>query len=141
MADERLPEQEWLESVASLVANKPPRQWNDQDILRFGIALADLAGQLLRVEQIVAEYKDKPGEGDGARVLMLEVTGETGEAYARVVRIGPNEEADVSSIAGALEAQLAKMAMSARMREAAVAELVRRTLGATMGMQKPGDGQ
>jgi hypothetical protein len=135
LADKGLPEQEWLESVASLIATKPPRQWNDQDILQFGMALADLAGQLLRVEHIVAESKVKPDEGDGARLLMLRVTGETGEDYARVVRIGSNEEADVSAIAGALEAQLAKLAMSARMRESVVAELVKRMLGATTGGQ------
>ncbi|MBI2918284.1 MAG: hypothetical protein HYY01_09845 [Chloroflexi bacterium] len=137
LADERLPEQEWLESVASLVANKPPRQWNDQDSLQFGMVLAGLAGQLLKVEQIVAEHKSNTDEKDGARVLMLEVAGETGEDYARVVRIGPNEESDVATIVGALEMQLSRMAVSARMREAVVAELVRRTLGATMGVQEP----
>ncbi len=140
LTDERLPEQEWLESVASLLTSKPPRQWNDQDIVRFGMALADLAGQLLRVEQIVAESGAKPNEG-GARLLMLRVTGETGENYTRVVRIAPNEEAEVTAVTEKLEAHLGKMATSARVREAVLAELVKRILGAKTDRQNPEGGQ
>jgi hypothetical protein len=53
LADRRLAEQEWLESVASLVRAKPPSKWIDDDVTRFREELAQLAQQFLRVVNTV----------------------------------------------------------------------------------------
>lgn len=43
-------EREQIEGIASLAANKPPRDWNDSDLERANIEIADLSQKFIRVE-------------------------------------------------------------------------------------------
>lgn len=128
LGDGRLPEREWLESVLSYVANKPPKQWNDQDIPRYGIALAEIAGQFLRVEQIVAERSLGVEKAEGTRTLRVGFTAESGEDHSAMVRVTPVEEQVVEDIVTALQSELDRRSKSKRIRTAVVAELARRAI-------------
>lgn len=128
LGDGRLPEREWLESVLSYVANKPPKQWNDQDIPRYGIALAEMAGQFLRVEQIVAERSSGMEKAEGTRTLRVGFTAESGEDHSAMVRVTPAEEQVVEDIVAALQSELDRRSKSKRIHAAVVAELVRRAI-------------
>lgn len=128
LADKEIPYKEWLESVFSCVISKPPRQWNDQDVVRFGVSLAEVAGQFLRVEGILVQARSGPVDGDGARMLRVGVTAESGEDHTAIVRISPEEEVLVGTIVARLESELNQRSGSKRIQDAAVAELLRRAL-------------
>jgi hypothetical protein len=128
LADRQLPDQEWLESVASTLAGKPPKQWNDGDVLRFGIELAEMSGRFKRVEDILFEAGSSRTERDGARLLRLGVTSQSGEEQRDVISILPEDADEIANLIGALDQTLQVTTSSSRIRLAALAELARRCI-------------
>ena len=126
LVDEKLEEREWLESLGSLLVSKPPRQWKDQDLMRYGLALSEIANQLLNLERLVDELGARSLPAIGTRLYRLGLTSSEGENKARVIHITAAEEAEVAALAGRLQNELG--AVRPRVREAVVAELARRLL-------------
>lgn len=60
---------ERFEGIASLVANKPPRDWVDQDIDKSGIELADMAQKFIRAETF-ARVKGRTQKRQSMAVLI-----------------------------------------------------------------------
>ena len=137
LGDRQLPDREWLESVAACLANKPPKQWNDADLVRYETELAEIAGRFGRVEEIAVEAQHQIDNLQGATMVRLGVTAPSGEEQRDIVSILPEEEADVRAAAEALDAALQRAGASARIRIAALAEVARRTLKASSS----GDGK
>ena len=128
LGDRDADDREWLEAVLSCVASKPPRQWTDHDVARFGISLVDIAGQFLRVEEILAESGWVAGLPNGQRLVRVSVTVESGEERRAMVPVASEDEETLDDIVTCLESELSRLAPSKRIRDAAIAELVRRGL-------------
>lgn len=126
LADANLAEREWLESVASCLANKPPRQWNDQDRLRYQIELAELSARFRRVEEVAVVIRGTGKVGNGASVIRLGVTLASGEEDCETISVLPEEAARVSAVAEQMETALRRLGEPARINLAAIAEVVRR---------------
>jgi hypothetical protein len=58
-----------VEGIASLAANKPPRDWADPDVDRANIEIADLAQQFIRIETF-ARVKGRPQKRDALAVMV-----------------------------------------------------------------------
>jgi len=126
LSDEKLPGREWLESVASCVANKPPSKWNDGDKITYQVALAQLAGQLKRTEEIALEKAEVAVAG---RVIRLGVTDDSGHEQREVLHVAPEEESKVQKAIDALEQTLSALQLDERIGLTALAEVARRLLG------------
>lgn len=103
LGDDGLANREWLESVASCLVHKPPRKWNDDDVLASQLALADLAARFRRTEEVAlsetqVEYDDTIGHA-----LRLSVTDGTGQEQSEMVRMTPDCEEVVSVLRNALQ--------------------------------------
>ena len=128
LCDRNLRDREWMESLASTLVSKPPKSWNDQDVLRYGLELSDTAAQFRRVEEIMLASQPQIQQAQGARRLRLAVTDASGEEQREVVSVLPDEEHAVEVITAQLQQALGAKGASQRVRVAAVAELVRRIL-------------
>ncbi|HEX7997931.1 MAG TPA: hypothetical protein VF528_06030 [Pyrinomonadaceae bacterium] len=61
VTDDELEYVDWLESVSTLLANKPPASWNDTDLARFEIGLAEVSRSLLNIELLSFELHKHGG--------------------------------------------------------------------------------
>lgn len=129
LADTKLPEREWVESVAACLASKPPKQWGDGDRLRYQTELAEMAGRFRRVEEIAVDVERTGKHVEGATLMRLGVTLASGEEQREIIRILPEEAGDVHAVADALEATLCHSERAARTKMAVIAELARRLWG------------
>jgi hypothetical protein len=128
LCDARLADREWLESLASTLVGRPPRQWGDRDLLVYGTSLAEAAGQLRRVEEILLDRKEGATFYEGARRVRLAITEESGREARDIVTIQLEEEAQVRAMADALQREIQREGASSHLATAAVAELARRML-------------
>lgn len=128
LSDRTLPHREWLESVAAVLTNKPPNQWNDGDVLRYRVAVADIAGQFRRTEELGFSEGDMEEAGDAGRRIRLSVTDMLGREQREVVRIKRDQENQVREAVTALMDALQEVGADKTMRMMAVAELSRKIL-------------
>ena len=75
LRDDSLPESEWLESLGSLVALRPPAKWNDGDEGLFARELGALAGRFRRVESILFAKGTRPNNSVGIRLAVTRADG------------------------------------------------------------------
>jgi hypothetical protein len=81
----------WIESIAAFLANKPPDAWNDSDLARCEISLAELRRSFLHIEALAFEmgkYEFDPGR----EVIRLGVTTVNEPERQRVLTIGEPEK-------------------------------------------------
>ena len=88
LIDENLPEADWLESLGSYLALKPPSKWHDAEENAFNSALGEAAARFHRVESIVFSQ----GRGKNDTAIRLAVTRANGIEHEEVVHFGPDEE-------------------------------------------------
>jgi hypothetical protein len=96
LSDNRLGEQEWLESIASLLCAKPPAKWADFDCRRFGEELIRLAHQFRRVESTV--FAAKSPRNDVQLAMRVAITNRDGSEVQQVVYADPAEESRVAEL-------------------------------------------
>lgn len=89
LMDNRLPESEWLESVASYLTLKPPSKWHDAEEEVFSYELSQYAAKFRRVESVAFAGGKLPKNSVGVR---LSVTQADGVEHEQVVHYAPNEE-------------------------------------------------
>lgn len=70
--DEALPETDWLGSVGSVLALRPPDKWKDEDEETFCRELGNIVGLFKRAESAAF---DKGGDGHGIRVGITQADG------------------------------------------------------------------
>lgn len=63
LGDEVLELDKWTEAVATLVAGKPPQNWNDEDVFRFELNLSEFAHTLEKLDKLVYFLSIKRPEG------------------------------------------------------------------------------
>jgi len=125
LMDEQLQDREWLESVAAVLVNKPPRKWNDGDEKAFGMALSEACSRLRRVEEIALAE----GNADGSSpVIALGVIDSSGHEQRDLLRINPENEPILNQAADALHQTLLGLGLDGKMGLTALALLAQRML-------------
>jgi len=87
--DEGLPESEWLESVGSLLALRPPSRWQDEDEDTFHRELESIVGRLKRAETIAFA---RGVSGKAKTSLRIAVTKADGSERQEVIHFEAEEE-------------------------------------------------
>ncbi|HEY1757084.1 MAG TPA: hypothetical protein VGG72_17045 [Bryobacteraceae bacterium] len=89
LMDDALIESDWLESIGSHLALKPPSKWHDAEEDLFNSELANIAALFKRVESLVFSGKDaKRSE----KAIRLAVTLATGVEHQQVIHFSAAEE-------------------------------------------------
>ena len=89
LMDDSLPESDWVESIASHLALKPPSKWHDMEEEVFSHGLAQYAAKFHRVESIAFAGRKSLKNSLGVR---LAVTQADGVEHEQVVHYAANEE-------------------------------------------------
>ncbi len=95
MIDENLPDSEWIESIGSYIASKPPDKWNDNDENIFNRELIQKAMRFSRVESVVFPNTGKLEDSVGMR---LSLTQSDGNELEKVIYIRPDEEDEIKNL-------------------------------------------
>lgn len=91
--DEKSDRPTWLESIAALLAGKPPAVWHDDDLARFEIGLAETARSFTNLESLVIDRKERIDEGDSDfELVRLSLTHMNADESARVLAIRPQDK-------------------------------------------------
>lgn len=118
LADLTLPPEEWLESVASFAAGKPPSRWQDQDADLFPTRLHPYAQQFRQAAQIAMQ---RGGHAAAVRGVCVSVTNQDGQQRERPVFF----EQDAQNLEELKDALLAPMAdASEELQIAALSQLL-----------------
>lgn len=125
LGDANLPQREWLESVAACLTNKPPSKWNDGDVLNYRVALADIAGQFRRTEEVTLVGESAEGNGNVGRVIRLGVTDALGHEQREIVCITSDQEHELEKAVNVLQETLQGFGADRAVRVMAVAELAK----------------
>jgi hypothetical protein len=104
LMDDNLAESEWLESLGSNLALKPPSKWHDAEEDAFNDALSRFASQFHRVESILFSSKGAPEKMTAVRIA---VTHATGIEQERVVHFTIDEMRRVVELEKQFDALLA----------------------------------
>jgi len=88
LIDDNLPETDWVESLGSYLALKPPSKWHDADEDVFDNALGEAAARFHRVESIVFSKGGRKHD----TAIRLAVTRANGIEHEEVVHFGTDEE-------------------------------------------------
>jgi hypothetical protein len=105
LIDNNLPESEWLESLGSYLALKPPSRWNDSEEEVFNRELALVATRFRRVESITFGGGKSPRNGTGVR---LAITQANGIEHEQVVHFTVEDEPSMRELQAQFEMLLAK---------------------------------
>jgi hypothetical protein len=105
LMDDNLPESEWLESLGSFLALKPPAKWHDAEEDLFTQELGPLATRFHRVESIVFVH-GKPSEGGVG--IRLAITQANGSEYEQVIHFAADEENQLRELQAQFDALLTK---------------------------------
>jgi len=99
---------EWVESVASLVAGKPPHLWTDQDVSRFDLESLLLRNQLSHILTLASYSDDRvlAGSSDGGWAARVSVTTSRGTELEHVIQIDGVQDKQASDHADKLMSYL-----------------------------------
>lgn len=83
----------WIEAIATIVVNKAPAEWVDEDLLRFR---HELPQQIATFQRLVALHADYRVNGGGPfNALRVTITRSDGNEHSRLVSIDKNQRQDV----------------------------------------------
>ncbi|QSV45483.1 hypothetical protein [Geobacter benzoatilyticus] len=101
LGDSALPDTQWIESVATLVAKKSPERWRNTDEAVFFENLEAFVPRYLRVESIYFDG-DVAGGGQSRRCVRLTVTRPDGSEAQEVLNWRPEDDHRLESVKTAL---------------------------------------
>jgi hypothetical protein len=88
VSDEALEHEEWIVSIGSFLASKPPTEWIDRDRDQFGVQLALVSRRFRSLEiMAVAEESNEPG----TELLRVAVARQGGVEQETVVVVRDND--------------------------------------------------
>jgi hypothetical protein len=105
VSDSTMDERSWIESVTSLLCERPPTLWRDTDRAKFEVATTRLARHFRHLESLAFDSKGAAnGQTDAVRIG---VTTKDGGDVEQVVHVGPEDneklEAATERLRGALK--------------------------------------
>jgi hypothetical protein len=103
-ADENLDGEDWLEAIAMATATKPPRSWNDHDVIVFEALVAERSRWFRRLELLYHEMSGLKSSPFDARRVTL--TAPDGTEHAELVAVDAGSRQMVSDVLDAALAEL-----------------------------------
>lgn len=96
VADGSLPHEEWLVSLATQLATKPPPKWNDDDFERMQVSLTRIARKFRTIEALAIHV----GDDDGAphSIMRLSIARPGAPELERVVSLREEELVEVQNM-------------------------------------------
>ena len=106
MADSTKSDFEWIDSIASLLANSPPDKWLNQHEEKFEDRLGELVGRFIRAEQL--NFANKNGSKDFTKVdpVRISLTKKDGSEKGRVLHLNKTETKKAEELAKAIKQNL-----------------------------------
>ncbi len=87
--DDLVPDREWIKAVATVVVNKAPAEWADDDILRFQ---RELSQRIAAFQRLVALHAERRADGGGPfSALRVVITRSDGSEHVRLVSIDQSQ--------------------------------------------------
>lgn len=128
--DEILDTKSWYESLASLLAKRPPVQWRDEDIAIFSGMLREVARRFYTLEPIAFDVQ-QDSIGSGVRTastlppkrVRLSVTVQYEDEHEQVISIHPEDRELVEEVYQRLQGEIAKDNVTIETKIAALAQL------------------
>lgn len=115
---------QWLEALIMVVADKPADAWHDDDYIGFELKVCDLARKFINLEALQKEFTKYPSEGFDAR--RITITFPTGNEINQVVWIDNSFLDKVDSIVKPFTDAIASM--DAQSKRAIVTHLLEKML-------------
>ncbi|HOW70462.1 MAG TPA: hypothetical protein PKY77_07670 [Phycisphaerae bacterium] len=115
VADESGSEQDWLEGVTSLLAERLPTKWRDEDLAHFGIRLQQFVRRFNLLEATVATRPPNSGQSNGLESIRFAVTSTRFGQIDHTFHVDPSKELSVQAIAKQLARILDKQDSAAAM--------------------------
>lgn len=129
-ADEILETQSWYESLASLLVNRPPVQWRDEDMAIFNSALREVARRFYTLEPIAFDVQRAQNElGESATStpplerIRLSVTMQDIDEHEQVIGIHAEDRDLIEQLYQRLRSEIAKEEVTIETKIAALAQL------------------
>ena len=104
--DEALPESEWLESVGSFLALRPPNKWKDEEEDTFERELAIMAGRFKRAESL--GFKQSNSNKKHNNAIRVSVTQLDGSERQEVIHFDKDEECSLKELQNEIMALICK---------------------------------
>lgn len=123
VADDALAHEEWLLSVATPLANKPPPKWNDSDLESMHMVLARIARKFRALESLAIQLGKRPSAS--AAVVRLSITQPALPEQERVVTVRDHERTAIASLQKALMAEVTSFAEKGLSPDGVLAALTR----------------
>lgn len=95
LMDDALSESDWLESIGSHLALKPPSKWHDAEEDLFNSELANIAALFKRVESLIFSGK---GARHNEKAIRLAVTLANGVEHQQVIHFSEEEEQRMNTL-------------------------------------------
>ena len=105
LVDDLLSEADWLESLGSFLALRPPSKWKDGDEDTFNGELETLAGRFKRVESLSF---GKAANASGKVGMRIAVTQADGSERQEVIHVEPEEEKELKRLQDQITALIEK---------------------------------
>jgi len=128
--DEILDTQSWYESLASLLAKRPPAQWRDEDVPLFYIALREVARRFYTLEPIAFDIQQDQADIESAKIstlpaerIRLSVTMQYRDEREQIISVHREDRDHVMEVYRALKDQLANKNVTVETKIAALAQL------------------
>ena len=128
--DEIIDTQSWFESLASLLAKRPPAQWRDEDIPLFYSSLREVARRFYTLEPIAFDIQQGQGGVKSDKIstlpverIRLSVTMQYRDEREQIISIHPEDRDHVMEVYRNLKDQLADENVTIETKIAALAQL------------------
>ncbi|HEV2800362.1 MAG TPA: hypothetical protein VGW12_07690 [Pyrinomonadaceae bacterium] len=132
LTDDELDHVGWLESIATLLANKPPAAWNDPDLARFEVNLAEVTRSFLNIELLLFELHRQGADSPrmGREIMRLGITTFNEPERQKVIVVNAEERLLIDRAGHAVEQTLASAGINgnADLRLAVLATLSQKLL-------------
>jgi len=99
-------DRQWLESLAALLAAKPPTVWRDEDRDRFEVSLSQRVRRLQSLAAIAREHTSPQSRARGGQTFRLAVAGSALRDHEIVLQVTDAQISDVEALAATLHSQL-----------------------------------
>jgi len=133
VTEEVLDTQGWYESIASLLAQRPPSQWRDEDNSKFTNALHEIARSFYKLEPIAFEINQddhSPSEINTQAIdqVRLSVTMRYKDEHEQVISIHPEDTQLINTLYERLEKEIKNSGLSIETKIVAMAKLAEELL-------------
>lgn len=112
----------WVEGIASLATNKPPRDWTDADIDKANIELFELAKRFRRIELYAQTKRKQPG---ALSLAMFIEDGTSVAEYTKSVYLNGSSHKYNQKIVGKVRSLIEEACEDSNVRAVVIAELLK----------------